>query len=447
MGLGRKGIALLVSVGAGLVGGGSAWLAAADSGGAGGDCVVAYRADGVAAAFAQGLEVPLENLSGEPYTQAQLLDGPHSLAIASDNYKGFIGESVYGTSSGYLPEDPTRVDASYPEVKASESHDWHNWGAGAHTEAAALAYKSIADAKMANPNIGGAQGAAAHSQAHSEAIFDGSLFHGKNTAVSYDVNIGPLHIDFVRSEYLWSSDGTPEGLKDSWLVQFHGVDVSGKAVSAANENGFSFQDSPAQPGAASMKQLQQQEQQFSDAMYKAGAAGFQLIAAHDTRSIESSDNSVDFNGVGLEVRFAPAARSNNSGQALSWQFGRVFQHFGIQRGDCESSRFQNVPAEEAPAGGANPNLQQYPPKEDENYSGNAVTGKQQPVPPMKPDLPALPGGDTSGSASAPAGTPSLNGLLPSSPLPAGLWRMVGDVLPPSSPGGGPGSVPRAGLGG
>ena len=444
---GRKGVVLLLTAGSGLVGGGGAWLAAAEGGGdaSGSNCVVAYRSDGVAVAYAQGSEFPLENLSGEPYTQAQLLDGPHSLAIASDNYKGFIGESVYGTAFTYLPEDPTRVDASYPEVKSSESHDWHNWGAGAHTEAVALAYKSIADAKMANPNVGGAQGVVGHAESHSESIFDGSLFHGKNTAVSYDVNIGPLHIDLMRSEYVWSGDGSPSGMQDSWTVQFHGVSVSGKSVSSSDANGFSFQDSPSQPGAASMQQLEQQEQQFSDALYKAGAAGMQLLVAHDTRSTNSDDNSIDFNGVALQVRFAPAARNNNSGQALSWQFGRVFQHFGIQQGDCSSSRFQNVPSEDSPHTGATPNIQQYPPKEDENYSGNQVTGKTQPVPAQKPDLPALPGGD-SGGGSESASAPSL-GLIPSVPVtPPDLGKATGSLPPAPAVERAPRAVPRVALG-
>src|SRR4029077_8370031 len=102
---------LLVPLALGMFGGGgSLWHAGADDY-SGADCITSYHSQGQVEAIGEGLEIPAENVAGQPYALAALVDQPLSHARASSVYPGYIGEAVYVLLSDKVPPWPEEAES------------------------------------------------------------------------------------------------------------------------------------------------------------------------------------------------------------------------------------------------------------------------------------------------------------------------------------------------
>lgn len=385
--------AVAVSLGVGLLAAAGAWRAAADVGDGAGDCLTGYHAEGMSSALAQGVEIPQENVAAQPYALANLNDTPTSHARANNVYPGYIGQALYDTASNYTPDSPFAVEAWYPQPPKGTTADAHDDGPLAHTVALARPASSLADAR-AGLFAPGDQLAMGPSMAHVDIKYSGDLLKGLNQAAAYNVTLGPLHIDLVKSVVDWKSDGTDAGTVASWAVQFHGVTVDGKPVAGADGNGFSLQGGTPQPGSASMQQTQTQERQLSDALDKAGFAQVQVMSQGGSPRIDAGH--IEVNGSALALRFAPTARRDNSGQAVSWQLGRTWLHVLVERGSCDNAKAVPQGKTDNPPEG--PNIPPYPPQNGgDPYHRPAVSHPANP--PGLPGLP-VPGGAAGGKGTA-----------------------------------------------
>jgi hypothetical protein len=422
--------ALVVSVGLALVAGLGAWRAAADFGDSAADCITGYHSEGMAGAFAQGVEIPQENVAAQPYATANLNDTPTSHARANNFYPGYIGQALYDTASNYTPDSPFAVEAWYPQPPKGKSADAHDDGPFAHTLAWAKPAESLADARTAFV-AGGDQAAMGPSTAHVDMKYTGDLVQGLNQATAYNVTLGPLHIDVMKSAVSWKSDGTDQGTVATWTVQFHGVNIDGKRVAGSDANGFSLQGGAPAPGSASMEQTQTQEKQLSDALDKAGFAQAQVMAQPSTMRVEAGR--IDMNGTALTLRIAPTSRRDNSGQAVSYQLGRTWLHVLVYRGSCDNVKAVPQGKTDTPPDGAN--LPPYPPQGDPYHWTVAPRPQEPPSPPGLPSPPGMPGlsGQSQPHASGGAAAPA-----PGSLLPLGLGRelqgIMGGTLPPTPSG-------------
>jgi hypothetical protein len=254
------------------------------------------------------------------------------------------------------------------------------------------------------------------------------VVQGLNQAVAYNVTLGPLHIDLMKSAINWKSDGTDQGTVATWNVQFHGVSIDGKPIAGSDANGFSLQGGAPAPGSASMQQTQSQEKQFSDALDKAGFAQVQIMAQPNTTRIEAGR--IDMNGTALTLRFAPTARKDNSGQAVSYQLGRTWLHVLVYRGSCDNMKAVPQGKTENPPDG--PNLPPYPPQGDPYHWTVAPRPQQAPVLP----LPGMPGRPDQSQLHATGG--AAVAAPPGGTLPLGLDRQLqgiaGGALPPTPSG-------------
>lgn len=424
--------AIAVSLGVELLAGGGAWHVAANGGDSAGDCLTGYHAEGMSSAFAQGVEIPQENVAAQPYALANLNDTPTSHARANNLYPGYIGQALYDTASNYTPDSPFAVEAWYPQPPKGTTADAHDDGPLGHTIALARPASSLAEAKAAFV-AAGEQMTMGPSMAHVDIKFTGDMLHGLNQAYAYDLTLGPLHVDLVTSVVDWKSDGTDAGTVASWTVRFHGVTVGGKPVEGADANGFSLQGGTPEPGSASMQQTQSQERQLSDALDKAGFAEVQVAPMNSTPKLEPGR--IEINGTALTLRFAPTARRDNSGQAVSFQLGRTWLHVLVDRGTCDNAR--QVPQGRTDAPPSGPNIPPYPPQN----GGDPYHWTMAPVqdPPGVPPLPGMPGGGGGGTQSPrrAGAAPPASGLDPRSL--GGLESIPGSLIP-----GALGAAPPAG---
>jgi hypothetical protein len=382
--LGRS--ALIVGVAGGMIATGGARLAHAevqvDSGyGSGPQCLIDYSADGNAVVIGGALEIPYENVAGGPYTAVALTAQPDSRALASEDYEGLAGEIVLGTS-GFYPSNPTTAQAFWPTPVGGRSADQHDDGPFARTTAFAEPRKAVADAKAMNVASSEQGQSGGLTLAHSESSFDGTLVKGSQVATGYDFTLGPLHIDFLRSQVEWRSDGTDAGSVATWRLDFHGVRNGNAPVYSASGDGWSFQGSNAQPGEAQRRQFNEQQQKLSQALEQAGIGQADLQVQPGTVSV--AGDHMDIKGAAMIVRLAPKPMRGQTTQGASLQLGRVEQHVRAGQGPCDA--VGNPPEfkqQDPPAG---PNPPKVPP---DKCSQSGCKAQKFP-----PDLPGLPGGKT-----------------------------------------------------
>jgi hypothetical protein len=378
------------------------------------DCVVSYHAIGNAVAFGAGYEIPFESVAGGPFAQGELTADPRSNAIASQGYEGMVGEIILQTS-GVYQQNPTTAQAYYPTPQGGRSADAHDYGLF-HTTAFAKPTKSVAEAQSFPV---GSQDQRASAFAHSDHLFDGKAVLGSEVAAGHDISLGALHIDFLRSEVNFKTDGTKENSVASWKLEFNGVRNGTTPVYGLNGNGFVFQGGSAMPGDAQRTQFNQQQAQLSKALDDAGLgqADFQIQPG----SVTVSGTQIDAKGAGLEIRFAPKQTRGTTTNGASLQFGRVEEHAGVTMGSCDSA--PQYPTFEPPAPAAGPN----PPKEPPDKCGEDGC-KAQPFPPEPPKGPPplpLPGGKQ--PVAAPAG---IAPLAPTGLMPGAVAALQGLVAAP-----------------
>lgn len=379
--------AVIVGVAGGTIATGGARFALAeeqvDPGfGSGPQCLTDYSADGNAVVIGGALEIPYENVAGGPYTAAALTAQPDSRALASEDYEGFAGEVVLGTS-GFYPSNPTTAQAFWPAPVGGRSADQHDDGPLARTTAYAEPRRSVADAKAMNLGASDQGQGGGLTLAHSDSSYDGTVVKGTQTATGYGLGLGPLHVDFLRSQVEWKSDGTDVGSVATWRLEFHGLRNGGTPVYSASGDGWSFQGGNAQPGEAQRRQLNDQQQKFSQALDQAGIAQADLQIQPGTVSV--AGDHMDVKGAGLIVRLAPKPMRGQTTQGASLQLGRIEQHVRASRGPCDSvSRAPEFKQQDPPSG---PNPPRIPP---DKCSQNGC--QQQKFPPDLPPPPGPPGG-------------------------------------------------------
>jgi hypothetical protein len=379
--------ALILAAAAGLLGGGSQ-LALAETvvsvePDAGPQCLASYAADGNSAVVAVGAEIPYENVAGGPYTSAAITAQPDSRALASEDYEGYAGEVVLGTS-GFYPANPTTSNAYYPQPVGGRTADQHDDGPFAHSSAYAEPRKATADARALDFGMQGKDGGGGVSSAHSDSAYDGTVVKGTQVATGYDLVLGALHIDWLRSVVDFHSDGTQAGSVGTWSLEFHGVRNGSTAVSNVSGDGWSFQGGNASPGEAQRKQFNDQQQKFSQALEAAGIGQADLQVQPGTVSVGADH--MDIKGAGLIARLAPKAVRGQTTQAGSVQLGRVEQHVRTGVGPCDAVSTPPSFTQQAPPSGPNP--PKFPP---DKCTQNGCTPQQFP-PSAPPGPPGLPGG-------------------------------------------------------
>ena len=381
--------ALIVTIATGMLVTGGMGLAHADleqvdSGyGSGPQCLTDYSADGSAAVVAATEEIPYENVAGGPFTLATLTAEPSSRALASEDYEGFAGEVILATS-GFYAGNPTTSNAAFPVPAGARSADQHDDGPFAHTTAYAEPRKASGDAQAMS--FGMSEQGGGVSSAHSDSGFDGKVVSGSQVAIGYAITLGPLHIDWLRSEVHWISDGTPTGAQATWRLDFHGVRNAATPVYAFSGDGFSFQGGTAQPGATQRVQFNDQQRKFSEALDQAGIARADFQVQPGTVTVSATQ--MDVKGAGLIARLAPRPFRGQTTQAGSLQLGRVEQHVRTGLGPCDDSAAPAPYTQQAPPSGPNP--PKFPPDKC-----NREGCHPQPFPPQPPSGPPplpLPGG-------------------------------------------------------
>lgn len=427
---------ILVVAGGVAVTGNSRFAHADDStGSSSGDCVTGFSAQGNAAGVAQTLEIPYQNVAGGPYTAVELDSNPSSQARASEAYPGYAGDAVLATSGGVVPDNPTTSTAYYPVPQGGTTHDQHDDGPIAHTIAETGPREAHADSWTMNVGMADQGQSGGVTSAHSDAMYDPKLLKGSQITTGHGITVGTTHIDFMRSELQWKTDGTKEGTLATWKVSFHGVTNGTSPVYSFNGDGWSFQGSNSQPGDAQRKQFNEQEAKFSEALDQAGIGQADFLI--QPGRIEVDADHIDVNGAGIYLRGAPKATRGQTDQAVSIQFGRVEEHVRIGTGPCDAV----IPAPEdwkqsTPPSG--PNMPKYPP--DKCDRDGCHPQSFPPAPPSgPPPVPVpVPGGKQ------PTMAVGLNGSGSNAPwqaatttlheVTAGALRLL-PVAPPQSVGG------------
>jgi hypothetical protein len=385
-------------------------------------CLTDYYADGNALVLAGILEIPYQNLAGGPYSSAAITAQPDARALATEYYEGYAGEVVLGTS-GVYPANPTGSNAYYPTPVGARTADSHDDGPFAHTTAYAEPRKAVADARamvMGTPEGANANGG--QSLAHSDAAYDGKTVSGSQVATGYDINLGALHIDFLRSEIHWSMDGTTAGSVGNWKLEFHGVRNANTGVYSFSGDGFSVQGGTASPGEAQRKSFNEQQQKFSQSLEAAGIgqADFQLQPG----TVSLNSDHLDIKGAGIQARLAPKATRGKTTSAGAIELGRVEQHVRAGLGPCDSASSPPAFTQTAPPSGPNP--PKFPPDHCTQDGCKAS--------PFPPPLPGLPGGKSPvpSSALGVSAAPAPSAATPSSTV----QRTLNEVLRllPAAPG-------------
>lgn len=409
---------LLVPLGAGMIaGGGSFWHALADDA-TGADCITSYHAEGWTQAVGEGVEIPAENVLGQPYALGRLIDVPISHAKASSAFPGFIAEAVYSLASDKMPPYPEEAEAFAPKPHDGVDADAHDYGPLMSTKAVAKPTEMTADATLGSvPN-------AASSLAHVDMTFDGKDVHGQEYSLAYDVNVGPLHIGQITSVIKWANDGTQEGTSQTWTVKFSGVEVNGQTISTANGDGFSVQGGAPQPGRQAREQGTTQLNAINDALRKAGVGALEMKMG-TTRS-EITPGHIDLNGTALTLRFEFEPRKEAPGQGTSLQFGRSQLDVLVGRGSCENAKqpvndYKNGPV---PTG---PNIQLTPEPESAHFMPGLP-----PVPGTRPVSAVNPARVHTSVPGAPASRPATVPTLPLFPVPDRIRQLL-PALPALEP--------------
>jgi hypothetical protein len=233
---------LLVPVGVGLiVGGGPLWHAVADDySGGGADCITSYHAQGQVEAIGEGLEIPAENVAGQPYALADLVDQPLTHARASSVYPGYIGEAVYVLLSQKVPPWPEEAESFYPKPNGGFDADAHDYGPLMNTKAVSTPTSVLSEANAGSIGVLPGVGNVGPALAHDDMTFDGQTVHGLQQATAYDVTVGPLHIGQMISSIKWTNDGTQSGTTAAWTINISNVIANGQVLTSADGNGFSF---------------------------------------------------------------------------------------------------------------------------------------------------------------------------------------------------------------
>jgi hypothetical protein len=307
---------------------------------AAGDCVVSYVSRGRAVVAGPVYEIPFRSVGGGPYVENEINSRPNNLSFASEAYEGWIGDIVLGTS-GVYPANVTSAVAHYPPVPATDTGVGKGtdsdivFGPFARTQAKASAKEAFSKAQAFGHDENGGGDVFGPSTALSKTTFDGKILKGVDEVVGYNLTIGPASVKQMHSILAYESDGTKEGTKATWKLEFSGVGGDNSKVYTITPEGFQPQGGSAQPGSAGMKQFNDGAKQFADALEGAGVARGEMKIA---------PAKVEFRGpgelyvsvAGVELRNAIVGAKNTTGHAQGMVFGYNERYLKLELGTCDA---------------------------------------------------------------------------------------------------------------
>jgi hypothetical protein len=333
-------LALVLAAG---VAGATVWVPAV--GAQEGECITSYASRGKSVVGGQIYGIPYESLSGAPYAENEINSKPQVYAIANNGNIGYVGEVILGTAvPGAVPANPTEAKSIWPPAGESANGPSYRsdskalYGPFAQAVSKAEPRKGMAEATMF-----GEKGTPFNrARAAQEAEFDGKTLKGTDEAVGYNLQLGPVSIDKMRSVVNWESDGTEEGSKATWILEFSGVGDDKDSVYTITRQGFASGDQSPQ-GADMMKQFNDGADEFSKALEQAGIGRSETTIAPG--ELEVRPGYLRYTVAGFEMRGYPAERDGQIGHQASMVYGFHDRLVEVQRGDCFSDVNLRVPGE------------------------------------------------------------------------------------------------------
>jgi hypothetical protein len=333
---------LALVLAAGVVGT-SLWVPAA--GAQEGECITSYASRGRSVVGGQIYGIPYESVSGAPYAENEINSKPQVYAIANNGNFGYVGEVVIGTAvPGAVPANPTEAKSIWPPAGESANGPSYRSDAKALYGPFAQAVSKAEPRKgMAEASMFGEKGTPFNrARAAQVAEFDGKTLKGTDEAIGYNLQLGPVSIDKMRSIVHWESDGTEEGSKATWTLEFSGVGSDKDKVYTITREGFA--GGGGQPsGADMMKQFNDGADEFSKALEQAGIGRSETTIAPG--ELEVRPGYLRYTVAGFEMRGYPAFRDGQIGHQMSMVYGFHDRLVEVRRGDCFSDVNLRQPGE------------------------------------------------------------------------------------------------------
>jgi hypothetical protein len=269
--------------------------------------------------------------------------------------------------------------------------------------------RSRAEAFGQSSNVTGPSSATSHT------VFDGKLVKGIDEVIGYDLHVGPVLIKQMHSTIEYQTDGTRDGTKGTWKVEFSGVGNDTTKVYSITPEGLASQGRPPKPGAAGVKQINDGARAFADALEKAGVARDEVKIAPG--SIDVRDGELAIEVAALEVRNALVPTRNTAGHAQGAVFGFQTRYIKSVLGPCDADVNQFAPGDypEPPDNSKEIGPFKFPDPSPPEYGGPKSTGRAAAtpvpakaiVPPAPPSTPTTPPKFSPAPANAPTGTAAL----------------------------------------
>jgi hypothetical protein len=306
----------------------------------GGTCVVSYVSRGRAVVAGPVYEIPFRSVGGGPYVEDEINSRPNNLSFASDAYEGWIGDIVLGTS-GVYPRNVTSAVAHWPPVPdaknggATGTESDIVFGPFARTMAKAGPRESVSKAQAFGHDENGGGQVFKPSTALAKTTFDGKVLKGTDEVIGYDLMIGPVLVKQMHSLMSYQTDGTQDGTKATWQLEFSGVGGDNSKVYTITPDGFAPQGSGAQPGSAGMKQFNDGAKAFADALEGAGLSRAEMKIAPGKIEVRGPGE-IYVNVAALELRNAIVGAKNTTGHAQGMVFGYNERYAKLDLGTCDA---------------------------------------------------------------------------------------------------------------
>jgi hypothetical protein len=310
------------------------------SGSTGADnCVNSFVSRGRAVVAGPIYEIPYRSVGGGPYVENEVNSRPSTFSFASDAYEGWIGDIVLGTS-GVYPRNITSAVAHWPPVPdaknggATGQKTDIQFGPFAHTHAEAGPRDATSKAQAFGDDKA-SQGVIGPSTALSNTLFDGKVLKGVDEVVGYDLHIGPVLVKQMHSIMNYETDGTQDGTKATWKLEFSGVGGDKDRVYTITPDGFAPQGQSPQPGAAGVKQFNDGAAAFADALESAGVTRGEAKIAPGKVEVRAPGE-LYVSVAAIELRNALVPAHQTTGHAQGWTFGYNERYLKLELGTCDA---------------------------------------------------------------------------------------------------------------
>jgi hypothetical protein len=139
----------------------------------------------------------------------------------------------------------------------------------------------------------------------------------------------------MHSVMSYETDGTQEGTKGTWKLEFSGVNGDKNAVYTITPEGFTPQGGSPQPGAGGVKQFNDGAKSFADALEKAGVTRGEAKVAPGKIEVRGPGE-LYVSVAALELRNAIVGAHNTTGHAQGWTFGYNERYLKMELGTCDA---------------------------------------------------------------------------------------------------------------